>query len=530
MSKNPDRVHIHSSRAVPQEATAIGRTDPQEQLSVSLIVKRRKPLNLEELGGRALTEQEFTEQYAADPASFQRIRVFAKNHGLTVDENASSLARRTIALHGTVEAMEQAFGIELHDYEFKKGHTVHVPHGDVSLAKEHAGLADIVETVLGLDARPQAKPHVRFFKHPEAALPVTGNASTQPFTPPQIASLYSFPSGVDGSGQSIALLELGGGYNDSDLTTYFQQLGVKPPKITAVSVDGGTNSPGNSNGADDEVALDIEVAGAIAPGTHIVVYFAPNTDQGFLDALTTAIHDQTNKPNIISISWGGPEANWATQTMQSFDEACQSAAALGITILVAAGDNGSSDGIADGNDHVDFPASSPHVIACGGTKLTAQGNTRQSEVVWNDQALGGGATGGGVSSVFATPSWQEKVSLPAPTSNQGGRGVPDVAGNASPTTGYQILVDGQQQIMGGTSAVAPLWAALVALINQKLGKNLGWLNPTLYQHSNAFLDITEGNNGDYTAASGWDACTGLGVADGTKLLQALSGSSSQAAA
>lgn len=526
MAADPERHPLHSSRAVPNEAEAVGRTDPQQQLSVSLIVRRKNALNLAELGGRPLTEQEFEQRYGADPASFQRIREFAQKHGLTVDEGASSLSRRTMVLRGSAEAMEKAFGVELHDYRSTKGHRFHVPHGNVSLAKEHAGLADIVETVLGLDARPQATPHVRFFKHPQGVHPIVAQAGAQSFTPPQVAAAYNFPSGVDGTGQTIALLELGGGYTDSDLTTYFQQLGIKPPQVTAVSVDGGQNSPGDPNGADGEVALDIQIAGAIAPGARIAVYFAPNTDQGFQDALTTAIHDQTNKPSIISISWGGAESNWTATTMQAFDDACQSAAALGITIFVAAGDNGSSDGIADGKDHVDFPASSPHVLACGGTKLTVQGTVRQSEVVWNDQATGGGATGGGVSSVFAVPSWQESISLPAPTSNAGGRGVPDIAGDAAPSTGYQIQVDGQQQVVGGTSAVAPLWAALAALLNQKLGRNLGWLNPTLYQHASAFLDITSGSNGDYTAASGWDACTGLGSPDGAKLLQALSGSSS----
>jgi kumamolisin len=200
------------------------------------------------------------------------------------------------------------------------------------------------------------------------------------------------------------------------------------------------------------------------------------------------------------------------------DSTCQSAAALGITITVAAGDNGSSDGTK--SNSVDFPASSPHVLGCGGTALKASGGQRTSEVVWNDQASGGGATGGGVSAVFALPTWQATAGVPA--ASPGGRGVPDVAGDASPDTGYQILVDGQAEIVGGTSAVAPLWAGLIALLNQQLGRKLGFLNPQLYPlGKTAFFDITSGNNGAFAAKPGWDACTGLGSPNGQVLLAAL---------
>lgn len=524
MATHPERITLHSQRSIPTNATALGRTDPEKQVSISIIVRRKNPLDLASLGGRVLSEEEFAQQYGADPAAFQNIRSFAKKHGLTVDEKESSLSRRTIVLHGPVKAMEEAFGVELHDYQGEQGRRFHVPHGAVTLSKDHSEIAGQIEAVLGLDARPLAKPHFRYLRDQKspAAAPRAGG---QGFTPPQVAALYNFPSDATGAGQTIGLLELGGGYNDSDLSTYFRQLGVTAPVVVSVPVDGGSNSPGDPNGADGEVALDIQVAGSIATGARIAVYFAPNTDQGFQDALTTAIHDQTNKPGIISISWGGPESSWSTQAMQAFDSACQSAAALGVTILAASGDNGSSDGVSDGQDHVDFPASSPHVLGCGGTQLNAQGTTRESEVVWNDLSAGGGATGGGVSNIFDVPTWQQGVSLPPPTANSGGRGVPDIAGNAAPSTGYQILVDGQSQIVGGTSAVAPLWAALIALLNQKLGRQLGWLNPTLYQNAQAFIDVSQGNNGDYTAGSGWDACTGLGFPDGQKLLQALSSTS-----
>ncbi len=214
------------------------------------------------------------------------------------------------------------------------------------------------------------------------------------------------------AGQTIGIIELGGGYREADITAYFKTLGLAAPTVTAVAVDGGSNAPTTASGADGEVMLDIEVAASVAPGAKIAVYFTPNTDQGFTDAITTAIHDETNKPSVISISWGGPESSWTSQAMTALDTACQSAAALGVTITVAAGDNGSSDG-GTGNN-VDFPASSPHVLACGGTKLEASGATISSEVVWNETASNEGATGGGVSNVFALPSWQANAGVPAP--------------------------------------------------------------------------------------------------------------------
>jgi len=269
------------------------------------------------------------------------------------------------------------------------------------------------------------------------------------------------------------------------------------------------------------VMLDIEVAASVASGAKIVVYFTPNTDQGFTDAITTAVHDTTNNPSVISISWGGPESSWTSQAMTALDAACQSAAALGVTITVAAGDNGSTDG-ATGNN-VDFPASSPHVLACGGTKLDANGSTLVSEVVWNELASNEGATGGGVSNQFPLPSWQANANVPGSAASSGGRGVPDVSGDADPNTGYTIRVDGQTTVIGGTSAVAPLWAGLIAVANQQLGTKVGFIQPAIYaaKAAAAFNDITEGNNGAFSAGPGWDACTGLGSPKASALIPLL---------
>jgi kumamolisin len=501
-----------SEHPLPPNAKSIGPVDPKQILSVSVIVKRKNPLDLHALAGQRVSREDFDAQYAADPADFEALRTFAHEHGLTVDESASSLARRTLVLRGPAQAMEKAFGVELQDY--KDGKTkkrFHCFTGQLSLPENHALR---VEAVLGLDARPIARPHFRYLKNLKKKKP-RASAQPGPFNPPQVAALYHFPAGVNGAGQTIALIELGGGYSASDITTYFNGLGIKPPTVVSVSVDGGTNAPGDPNGADGEVALDIQVAGAIAPGAKIAVYFAPNTDQGFIDAITTAVHDTANKPSVISISWGGPESNWPQASVTALDEACQSAAALGVTITVASGDNGSSDGVGDGQNHVDFPASSPHVLACGGTELIGSGSSIASETVWNDGAQGG-ATGGGYSTLFPLPAWQTAAGIAG-----SGRGVPDVAGDAAPSSGYNILVDGQQEVVGGTSAVAPLWAALVALINQQKGTALGFANAALYANGKDFHDVVQGNNGAFKAGKGWDACTGLGSPNGQALAAVL---------
>jgi kumamolisin len=239
----------------------------------------------------------------------------------------------------------------------------------------------------------------------------------------------------------------------------------------------------------------------------------------------------TPLPRFGEEGWGAAESGWTAQAMHAMDQAFQDAAALGVSVCCASGDNGSADGVNDGRLHADFPSSSPYALACGGTRLEGSGSTITKEVVWNE-GQSGGATGGGISDTFDKPTWQAKANVP-PSANPGGRigrGVPVIAGDADPVTGYQVLVDGKQFTIGGTSAVAPLWSGLIALLNQKLGHSVGYLNPLLYglpPASGAFHDVTAGNNDisggnrAYPARSGWDACTGWGSPDGAKLLSAL---------
>ena len=499
---------------------------PTSVFTVSVVVKRKSPLNARRLGKDRLTRAQYRQQHAADPAAIKLVRAFAKEFGLTVAKDTPGPERRTIKLTGNVAAMEKAFGVKL-TQKVLDGATYRVREGSILIP---APLAGAVEAVLGLDNRPQAQPHFRVLGSAiNAQTAGTGvfarahaAAAGTSYTPVQVGQLYQFPQGATASGQTIGIIELGGGYRTKDLTAYFKGLGLAAPKLTPVSVDGGKNTPGTANGADGEVMLDIEVSAAIAQGAKIVVYFAPNTDQGFIDAVSSAVHDTTNKPSVISISWGGPESSWTAQALKALDAVCQSAAALGITITVAAGDNGSTDG-GTGNN-VDFPASSPHVLACGGTTLEGSGSTIKSEVVWNEQASGEGATGGGVSNVFPLPSWQANAKVPAPSSSAGGRGVPDVAGDADPVTGYKVRVDGENMVIGGTSAVAPLWAGLIALSNQQNGTSAGFIQPQIYaaKAASAFHDIVSGNNGAFSAGPGWDACTGLGSPIGAKLIPLLS--------
>jgi kumamolisin len=509
-----------SDRKAPADSVAIGIADPKEEVSATVVIRRRNS-ELPAPGSPPISRDEFAGLYGADPADAEQVARFAAEHDLTVGQ--IDLSRRSVTLVGTVANVNEAFGTRLRVFQSSDGRY----RGRTGELYVPSRLADIVSGVFGLDARPQAK--TRFRRHMEGIGPrAAGDTS---YTPEAVAALYGFPTATGGSGQTVALIELGGGYTASDLSSYFGKLDVSPaPSVTAVAVDGTLNKPvGDPSSADGEVLLDIEVVGAIAPRAKIAVYFAPNTDQGFLDAITTAIHDSLRKPSVVSISWGGAESTWTAQSLTAYDQAFQDAGLLGVTVCCASGDDGSADDVSDGAAHVDFPASSPNVLACGGTRLESSDGKISTEVVWN-QGAGNGAGGGGVSDHFPLPSYQAGANVPVSVnpSHFKGRGVPDVAGDADPATGYQIQVDGQDAVFGGTSAVAPLWAALIALINSQTEQNVGFLNAMLYARgARALRDITSGSNGAYKAGAGWDACTGLGSPNGQALLAALMGNQPQ---
>lgn len=465
-----------------------------------------------------LTREAFAEQYGTSQSDIDQVEAFAQHEGFTIVKVEPF--RRAVVIRGTVAQMEQAFQVSLNLYNDGHGRVFRGRSGDVSIPTELDG---IVRGVFGLDNRPWASPKIKRIARAQS------NVS---YSPVDIARLYNFPDGITGEGQCIGIIELGGGYQSSDIDTFYKNLGLSAPTLVAVPVDGGSNDFGSTvSDEDGEVTLDIEVAGTVAPAAKIAVYFAGNSTQAFQDAVAAAIHDTVNKPSVISISWGGPEDASYGSYYSSFDEEFQAAATMGITVCAASGDSGSSDGANDGKVHVDYPASSAYVLGCGGTTLRAnvQTDTINSEVTWNDGSQDG-ATGGGVSDLFALPTYQEGLKVPvSPNTGKAGRGVPDVSGDADPATGYNILLGGQTEPIGGTSAVAPLMAGLVARLNEALGKPVGYLNPILYTNAAVCRDITQGNNdtvgngSTFAAGPGWDACTGLGVPDGGKLLDALRG-------
>ncbi|HTW07460.1 MAG TPA: S53 family peptidase [Acidimicrobiales bacterium] len=513
MSDEPSAIPIRGSEHTAPGHERVGDPDAESPATVTVYLR-----GLEPTPGH-LSRQDYAAAHGAAAADVELIRQFAAERGLSADH--VDTARRSVRLSGSLGSLAAAFGATVGLYQPPGGDAYRAVVGHLTVP---AALDGVVTGVFGLDERPIAQPHFR---------PRDAGTTAAQYTPPEVATAYGFPAGVTGSGQCAAIIELGGGFREDDLSDYFSSLGISLPAVEAVSVNGGQNAPGKPNGPDGEVMLDIEVLGSVAPGANLAVYFTPNTDQGFIDAVSTAVHDSARNPSVVSISWGGPESTWTEQAMQQMESAFAAAAAMGVTVTVAAGDNGSSDGVNDGLAHVDFPASAPHALACGGTTLQVQGGRIIAETVWNDGA-GHGAGGGGISVVFAVPSYQQDADIP-PSVNPGGqpgRGVPDVAGDADPETGYVVRVDGQQMTIGGTSAVAPLWAALVVLLNQAIGQPVGFLQPFLYSGGGmaALHPITEGNNGAYSAGpgTGWNACSGLGSPMGQALLLALRGAAPSA--
>lgn len=519
MPSHPQYVPLAGSERVePPGARRIGPADPGERIEVSVYLRSRPTAqSVNELlrQGRVMTREEYADTFSISPDQFAPVEAFARSYNLTVVE--TDPVRRRMVLAGTVADMSKAFRVELNRYELE-GHTYRIRTGPVHVPSE---LSSLIEGVFGLDNRPQARPGVKF-----APVSEESPLAAISYTPPQLASLYNFPTSGDGTGQCIGIIEFGGGYTEADLNAYFAKLNLPTPRVSSVSVDGQQNAPtGDPNNlADWEVTLDIEVSGGVATGANIVVYFAPFSDRGWVDVVTTAVFDTLHKPSVLSISWGEAEALWTMQGMRMIDQAFQTAALLGVTVCCSSGDDGSKDKVSDGKAHAHFPASSPFVLACGGTRLEAAGGDITSEVVWNNSD---GASGGGISDVFDLPDWQKGAGIP-PSINPGrriGRGLPDVAADADPETGYQIYIDGQDHVVGGTSAATPLWAALFALINQQLEEPIGYVNPQLYQQlslvAEVVHDITVGNNGGYQAAVGWDACTGLGSPNGANWLAAL---------
>ena len=502
-----DRVVIPGSERSPPSGSPTG-PEPQDSITqVSLYLRAPPARSAVDVGDRRVTRAELrARRQESLSGAMSAVSAFAEGAGLKLVE--VDPARRLMRLEGSVAALQTAFGTALHRYQ----HEGRSFRGRAGALSAPADVAPHIEAVLGLDQRPIATPKSIRLANPSAEAG---------FPPNAVAKLYGFPPLAAGVGETIALIELGGGFNAADGEQAFSAMGLSPPDVVAVSVSGGANQPGKDTDADGEVALDIQVAGGAAPGARLAVYFASNTDQGFVDAISQAAHDQTYTPSVMSISWGSAEAAWTGQAVTAMTSALQDAADLGLTVLAASGDGLATDGESDGKAHVDFPASSPLVVGCGGTRVGASKAAVPHETVWNSN---GGGTGGGISDLFPGPAYQDAITLPAEVDGlRKGRGVPDVAANADPDSGYRVVVDGKSEVIGGTSAAAPLWAGLFALINQSVGKSSGQPHARLYAGSAAFNDIVSGNNKaadgvGYSAARGWDACTGLGSPKGEAIL------------
>jgi kumamolisin len=513
-SATDDLKPLTGSRREPVKgAKTLGPLNPDELIAITLIVRSNSigaqfaavesanNVMNKSAGNRGyLSRQEFAKVNAPSQNTIAKIRNFALSRGLTIDQIGPDGG--IIVLSGTSQELDNAFGIKLMNYDSPEG----AYRGYTGDLKVPSDIAPLILGVFGLDNRKIAHP---YFISAEKSSRIT-------YTPQQIAKLYDFPQGLDGTGQCIALIELGGGYEIGDIENYFRWLKIRAPEIALIPVDNTVGARGTDD--DGEVLLDIDMAGGVAPGAKIAVYMAPNSEQGFIDAVNAAVHDAANRPSVISISWGATECSCTLGFMEAMDQVMQSAAVMGVTVFCASGDDGSSDGMRDNRSHVDYPASSRFTTGCGGTRFDPTG-----EVVWNEGI--NNSTGGGISDVFPMPLWQDNARIPASANPGGhiGRGVPDLAGNADPYTGYLLLFRGKPVVFGGTSAVAPLYAGLTALIDQRLDRPVGFLNPSLYAlaYSRVFNDITSGDNGAYQAIKGWDACTGLGSLDGSNLLQAL---------
>jgi len=526
---------LAGSRRTPRKgALRTADASPDEQIDVSLRLRRRPdapalpdPARAKP-GAATLSREDFAARYGASAVDLDQVAAFATGAGLAVVER--SVARRTVVVRGTVAQMNAAFGVDLGIYK-TAAETYRGRDGEIHVP---TAIHDIVEGVFGLDNRRMAEPMLRFSgRTPADNAPAQ---ATVPMTPQAVAQLYGFPA-TGAAGQTIGIFEFGGGYLASDLQLFFSSVQAPVPSVTPVSILGQENNPG-SDSYTTETLLDIGVSGAAAQGARLAVYFAPWTEQGWVDIVTTAIHDTVNRPSVISISYGWPENDtingltWSLAAIQAVNTTFQEAAAMGVSVFVSSGDNGSGCGVGDGKAHVLYPGSDPMVTCAGGTTLSNVSGSSFTEDVWNDN----GVTGGGISDIFcppnfALPVWQAGANVPGSVNDgHAGRGIPDIAGNADPDSGYTLFQNGSNiGAVGGTSATAPLYAALAAVLNAKLGRPVGYLNPTLYTapFRSVFRDVNDGRSNasggaaGYTAGPNWDACTGWGSMNGTTLLNLL---------
>jgi Pro-kumamolisin, activation domain len=541
-----------SERHPSPDATVVGPADPSESLTLTIVLRRRPDgLPVPDFSYYAatppsarprLSEEEFAASYGAADEDIAKVVEFAASQGLTVTQ--VHRAGRTVKVSGTVGQASAAFGVELRiyqhsvrrrKYEQPRTETYRGRDGSIYLPGD---VADVVVGVFGLDNR-------------RITTSGTGDPpSTTMTTVPQVRDLYQFPAN-SAAGQTIAIFSEAG-YQKSDIENYFATLPPGYPALTPRDIPVDASNDGTE---DVETTQDICIAATAAPGAAIAVYFTTYTQDGWVDLLRRVIHPETGDPHCSVLSSSFYVSNGDNPADLDFpvtlswltavDQQLEDAAIQGVTVCICSGDQGSDCDQGLGQAFVTFPASDPWVLGVGGTTIGNISGSSFDEYVWNDTFdipgfLPSGATGGGVSYFAALPSYQAGAGVPASANKDGrvGRGVPDVAANASPNSGYPLsLADATSQglqnpfPMSGTSASTPLWAGLVAVMNAAMGADLGFLNAILYQIAPAgFREITgppgpasntfNGAPG-YPATAGWNACTGWGSPQGEALLSAL---------
>jgi kumamolisin len=493
------KIPVPGSFKAPPPDLASAVPAPPEATTQVTVVLRAKAVDL---AAPPMTREEYAKVHGSNTDDEKAVQAFAAAHHLDVKETNS--AEHTVILAGTVKDMETAFGTKLKTADSPKLGTFRMREGHVFVPAELYG---VITAVLGLDDRKVADPH---FRKRNAGM-MQGHAPG--WQVPQICDLYSFPK-VSGPMRRGAIISLGGGWKDADIKAAFARMNppLPPPNITVVSVDGGGNNPGDP--ADVENVLDIVCMGAVIAkctgvAAEIVVYCCQNTDSGFYNGFSKMIHDDINKPDAGSCSWGSARENSTAQSKAQYGALFKAAAAVSFSIEAAMGDNGSSDGIEDGLNHVDYPGSDPYVTGVGGTRLVVV-NGQPVDTVWGGSS-DGGATGGGYSPE-PKPSWQLGVSGSL-------RECPDWALVGDPASGIEIVVDGQVMVIGGTSASAPLGTGFTVVMCIAAGKGVGFLNPLIYSApADCFRDVTQGTNGAFSARPGPDPCSGRGVPVGDKFM------------
>ena len=521
----------NSERPAATGAERVGDVDPNERIEVTITLAG--PPLPDPAAGAPLTRAQLERDHGTDAETVAKVTAVLQRFGLTVQE--SSPLTRSLRVSGTVAQFEQAFKPGLGIYRHPGQGEFRGREGHMQIPSELEGL---ITGIFGFDQR-------RVADRRSAAAPAT---TAPALTPAQLARHYDLPAG-DGSGQTVAIAEFGGGYFESDLQAFCAKQGTPMPTVTAVGVNGAPvltlaqiqqmPKQQQQQQLDDsvEVNMDVQIVAGLASGAAQIVYFSTFDEQGWVELINQLIAGKPAAAVTLSVSWGLAEddPNWSQSALQAIDERLQAAALLGITVCVAAGDDGSADQESDGRAHIDFPASSPHALAVGGTQLSGQ-----TDVVWwqspGERSGGGGATGGGVSVIFARPSWQDVQIASINPGSIEGRVIPDIAALAGEPY-YDLVFMGQDQPNGGTSAATPLWASLIALMagsSQQAWKPQ-FLAPLLYADgaggeavgANACVDVTSGSNTTtslgkgYSAGPGFDAVSGWGVPGGSALLSAL---------